>query len=427
MHALPRRPSQAISMPTLYTFPFYLLLFYLLFEYGRPQSFLPGLGYLHIPMFIQIMLLIYLINRKFLFDINELQTKLFLSLIALMSIHVLVAINNYHAFDIWRSFVLHFTIFISISSLLNSFERIEVYINTWIVINIFGAIVGLLNGGMIPGSSFMGDENDFALVMDMAFPFSYFMFSQANSKLAKLFYLAACGLFVAAAVTSFSRGGFLGLTAAGLYCLYKNPKKVVSVLLIGSMAGILFLTAPAAYWERIGTIKNDNIERGTGEARWYIWKIGFLMFLHNPVIGVGPENFAYNAELYELAEDLLTRPSVAGRAVHSLYVTLLCELGILGTLLYATMIYLVFRHTQIVMKCHSRSPPSYASPHSNPTRTDVNNQYHKLKLIVCGIRGAMIAYLVAGAFLSITYYPHFWILAALTVACKNVVLKIEAD
>ena len=49
------------------------------------------------------------------------------------------------------------------------------------MINLLCAIIGIMNGGRVPGSSFMGDENDFALAMNMIIPLVYFMFQKATS------------------------------------------------------------------------------------------------------------------------------------------------------------------------------------------------------------------------------------------------------
>ena len=52
---------------------------------------------------------------------------------------------------------------------------------------------------------------------------------------------------------------------------------------------------------------------------------------------------------------------------------------------------------------------------------EIIQQLHKIRFIIFGITGAMLGYLVSGAFLSVLYYPHFWFLIALTVSLKNIV------
>jgi len=46
---------------------------------------------------------------------------------------------------------------------------------------------------------------------------------------------------------------------------------------------------------------------------------------------------------------------------------------------------------------------------------------HKIRFIIFGITGAMLGYLVSGIFLSVLYYPHFWLLMGICVALKNTV------
>ena len=60
------------------------------------------------------------------------------------------------------------------------------------------------------------------------------------------------------------------------------------------------------------------------------------MWKANPVFGVGQGNYNWNVHFYE---DLnVTGQSSGGRAAHSLYFTLLPELGLLGVTLYVLIL-----------------------------------------------------------------------------------------
>jgi O-antigen ligase len=41
----------------------------------------------------------------------------------------------------------------------------------------------------------------------------------------------------------------------------------------------------------VSSIAEEGASQGTGEERVYTWKIGWHMFLDNPVMGVGKETF----------------------------------------------------------------------------------------------------------------------------------------
>jgi len=401
---------EMISDRKTYNFPFYLLLIYLFFDYGRPQSFFPFIGALHPGWVIHPLLFLCLLLKNKLFNLKNIQTKCFLGLILLMMLHGPIAVNNYWAYKIWRGTMLYFIVYLSIVNFVDSFEKIEKYIDIWIIINVFCAFVGLKHGGRVPNSGFMGDENDFALVMNMAIPFAYFMFLETDSIKKKIFYLTACGLFIGANVASFSRGGFVGLLPVAAYCWYKTPRKALATIVMSLMLIVFLAFTTESYWAEMKTIKEENIQKGTGAGRWYLWKCAWRMFLDHPIIGVGQGNFPWNVHLYE---PLTTKRLHGGKAVHSLYFTLIPELGLVGILLFSGMLYFSYKDLKWILKKEFLLKQNQSK--------EIIQQLHKIRFIIFGITGAMLGYLVSGAFLSVLYYPHFWFLIALTVSLKNIV------
>ena len=131
---------------------------------------------------ITIALLALLLGLSGKISLKAPQTKCFLGLVILMIFHVPIAENNYWAFWVFYGQISFFIIYLSVITFINDFRKLSMYIDLFILINIFCALMGLKNGGKIPGSAFMGDENDFALVMNMAIPFAYFMFMESDSK-----------------------------------------------------------------------------------------------------------------------------------------------------------------------------------------------------------------------------------------------------
>ncbi|MCI0561075.1 MAG: hypothetical protein MN733_21525, partial [Nitrososphaera sp.] len=207
--------------------PFFFVLALLFLDYGRPQAFFPFIKVLHPGWFIQSALFFYLVSRR-LIDFRFAQTKYFVLLLLLMVIHGPIAVNNYWALQYFWITLLYFIAFLSVANFVNSYAKLIRFLDFWIIINMVGAFAGILHGGRVPGSSFMGDENDFALVMAMAIPFAYFMFLQADHFKKRLQYLCAAGVFLAANVASLSRGGFIALAAVCIFCWLKSPKKMLS-------------------------------------------------------------------------------------------------------------------------------------------------------------------------------------------------------
>jgi hypothetical protein len=89
---------------------FYLVLAYLLFEFGRPQELIPGLG--AIPFGLGLSVLIFLnVLMSGKLDFSRLQTKLWLPLFAVMAIHVPIAVNNFHALMTFKDMLLLYCVY----------------------------------------------------------------------------------------------------------------------------------------------------------------------------------------------------------------------------------------------------------------------------------------------------------------------------
>lgn len=406
-----KRP--ATGKEKIYSAPFVFTVIYLFVEFIRPQELVPALAVIRPGIIaIGLVFLSLVINFKSLY-LGNTQTKLFFVLLLLMTLHGPIAENNYWAFQIWYYMLTYFVVFIAVVNFANTPGKIEKLITIWLGMNLFAAVIGIKNGGIVP-SVYMKDENDFALVMNMALPLAYFMFLEGDSTKRKLFYISASVLFVIASVISLSRGGFIGLTAAFLYCWYKSPNKLAGVLLVSLLVGSLFIVAPDKYFDEIKSIRKENIREGTGANRWYLWQRGWMMFLDHPIIGVGQGNFPWNVAYYEPSGGF-QRKLHGSRVAHSLYFTLIPELGLTGIFLFSGILF----YSLIGLRSASQfndKPPAQNSPKNKIAPYQPLN---RLKFITFGIIGALWAFMISAIFLSVLYYPHLWLLLALATATGN--------
>ena len=84
----------------------------------------------------------------------------------------------------------------------------------------------MMQGGRGFGAYF-GDENDLAVSLTMAIPVAYFLFLHSQGSKRMLYGLCAVLLILGVAI-SFSRGGFIGLVAIAIYCLWFTPRRSFS-------------------------------------------------------------------------------------------------------------------------------------------------------------------------------------------------------
>jgi O-antigen ligase len=248
----------------------------------------------------------------------------------------------------------------------------------------------------------MEDENDLALALNVAVGMAVYLMIEARTFAARLLLAATAVLLLAANVATNSRGGFVGLVVLGLFLLIAGPhRKVVAACAVAAVL-VLLLVAPPTYWNEVRSISTAAEKGDTGETRLYFWGIGWKMFLAHPIVGVGTNNFGIRAPEFQDPYRVAWRSHTWGRVAHSMYFTLLPELGLVGTVLFAAILVWCFRVWRRLRRL------GRASPDDPLLRTGA--------LAASGLSAGLIGTLITGTFLSVLYYPVLWILVALLAA-----------
>jgi O-antigen ligase len=245
------------------------------------------------------------------------------------------------------------------------------------------------------------------MTLNMIVPFSFFLAQKEQKFARKLLYFGLTGLFVLANIFTFSRGGFVGLLAVGLYCWLRSPQKLRSAAVIVALGLLVSLAAREGYRERIDSIWQEGASTGTGGDRVYMWKSAWKMFLDNPVIGVGQDNFPVRFDDYEPVERLygVTR---AWRAAHSLFFTLLPELGLVGAFIFLRMLYFIWKDLVAIRR-------------STPRFKEAQNVAPAILPYALATGASLWGFLVSSIFISTLYYPNFWVTMGFVVALRRIV------
>lgn len=391
---------------------FYLVMAYLLFEFGRPQELIPGVRVIPFATGLSLLLLVkVLMSGKI--DFSRLQTRLWIPLFAVMAVHVPIAVNNFWALMTLKDMFLLFCVYLGIITFVDSLDKMMTLIKVWIGVHGFLAIMGIAKGGFGIGG-WMGDENDFCMVMNMAVPFAYFLLFSVTGTALKIRYLAFLGTFLLAAMATLSRGGFFGLASVGAYCWYRSPKKVNALIVVIVSVLFMALLAPAKYWDEImSSTSDETLEVGTGAERLYTWGIGLEMFLYNPIIGIGQSNFPWTFPDYEAGRTFLTK-SIGGREAHSAWVTLAAELGLSGIVIVGALLFKCYRDLKWIRT--RLSPPESRNKHGQTVRPGEDIRVYLAR----AMEGSLIGFIVSGVFISILWYPSLWIMIAFIVALRNI-------
>lgn len=408
-----REPLSPAAEETRYGFAFWVLVAFFFVEYLRPEDRIPGIAELKIGLVATILSAIAWLTHQNKESLHEPLIKLIFFFILFAGASVPFAVNNYWAFVTTESLVLVLVAAVLPSTaILAEPTKLLRFVQLWIVFHLLIALSAIRSDGKGTGS-FLADENDLALVIGMAVPYAYFMAQSHRIKFrTKLFYRSVTGILVLAIIITNSRGGFVGLVASLVTTMMFTNKKMRNLFLLGATGLLLLAWVPSTYYARLDSA-TDPMD-STRRDRLYLWSIAWDMYVDNPVVGVGVRNFPWRAGEYQIKRadyDPRTTYLRAGKEVHSLYFELLSENGTVGALLYVSMIFLVIRKIRGVIKTRSDDPLI------QPVLAD-------LHLLAKAMLASLVNFLVAGAFISVLYYPEFWNLIGFVVALSLCTAKL---
>lgn len=403
--------GSAVSEPS-YTVPVVLLSVYFFVEYPKPAFLDP----LRPALVLQSIFVLFLVTKCgiVLEVLKEKYFVFYLLLLLEMAIHVPIARNNYWAFYSLVPMITYLIFSLSFCVFVDNLEKLKALISALIVNLILCAIDELATQGKYFGArGYVGDTNDLALMMNVMMPVAFYMGLSHRGIKRGLYWLAVI-IFVAANVSSLSRGGFVGMVAVALLCWLNSRHKIRS--LIGVLLIVIAFSrfVPEGYKAEMLTIQEEGMETGTGRDRVEFWKVARRIFLDNPFIGVGQGNISWVLGEYQ-DWDYFQR-GIGGRAVHSIYFTILPELGILGVSLTVLML------SNLLSKSREMSK-------AVRTQAGVRAESDRMSLeyIMLGLTTGLAGYLVSGIFLSAFYYPAFWNVSGIMIATYRIFRNSRSD
>jgi putative inorganic carbon (hco3(-)) transporter len=375
--------------------PFFGVCLFYLYDYSRPEVFFPAMRPLRVALLLEILTLVswifYLIKTRKRIQWPSLNW-MFLGYLGVIGSTVITAMNNRMAYNVFQSTAIYFMMYIIAINVVDSLKRLNKLIWILFLVHVFFAFKGIKGHG-IAGGALMGDENDFALAMNMMIPFAFFMFFNFKDNLKKFAALGVMIVLVVAVVVSFSRGGWVGLTVALTYCIIKSKKFAISLAITFVLALAIVVAAPPRYWNEVESITNTH--EATAADRLHLWRAAMGMFADYPINGVGANNVGIR-----MAEYIITDRDSAtqwGRAVHSTYFQILAELGSLGVIFYLLMLFGSLKNLRKIQKRKVDDPSDNSVVLAN------------------AIMGSILSYLACAAFLSTAYYPQFTTLFTITM------------
>ncbi|MCI0421805.1 MAG: O-antigen ligase family protein, partial [Acidobacteria bacterium] len=140
---------------------------------------------------------------------------------------------------------------------------------------------------------FFSNAGDFGVAMSVVWPLAGILIL-AEKKWLWRGVLAACFAGISGAIlVCGSRGAVVAALVTALVALVRNPRRIGVVLLFLLFVPAVVYLLPEASKARMRS-GMDYKQDKTASHRLALWKAGLEMFRDNPLVGVGPGNFAYN-------------------------------------------------------------------------------------------------------------------------------------
>ena len=225
-------------------------------------------------------------------------------------------------------------------------------------------------------------------------------------------FYAAVPLCIFAVIGTYSRGGFLSVSAALFVFLLLQRRRFTALAVVSGVLTLLLsvVPIPQRYLDRLSTIgsydKQVEVDvegaRESAQSRPHFWKVGIQMGLDRP-FGVGLRQYEAAYDRY----DFLHGRYGHQRAVHSSHVQVFAEQGFFGAIVWAGMfVYACFA----CLRVRARSRLEHLSPlHQQMLFTLAN-----------AMIASMTAFLVGGAFLALALNDITWLTFGVVAALERV-------
>ncbi len=310
-------------------------------------------------------------------------------------------------------------IFVLMINLLDTKNRLLSMMNLSVIcgsaLSVF-AIISYINGdfmienkqstGRVKGivKGMFGNPNDLAVSLNLLLPLAV-AFALSNRGWKRVFYFTCSAVLTVGVIVTFSRGGFLGLIAAGGVLLWKLSRRNrgLAVLAFVLATGFFVVVMPAGYSSRLTTIFSIEEDRtGSSQARRDLLNRAVQVASNHLVIGVGMGNF----HIYSIREQV----------AHNSYLEIAAELGVAGLIAYLILIFSPLRSLRRIER-------DTRNNHRGALIKGRDAPEHQTYYFSVALHACFVVYIVCSFFGSIQYLWHLYYLVAYSLVLKQIYAK----
>lgn len=389
---------------------FKLLTFYFFLEYVRPQTLYPALDILPWTQ----LTLVFMLIAFFSFKEKRVSTPLDKHLIFFAFILIITSLFSFSPIDAWEyrnTMIGWFLVFMFVTKFVNTEQRFLLFILLYLLFSLkmgqHGAYSWVSRGfaftkwGLVGAPGWFKNSGEFAIQMLIfgSLAISYVVAIKDHlSKFKRwiMYALAITGYM--SVMGASSRGSQLGLAAIAIWFMLKQKNGFKGLIIVIIFSSILYNILPDEQMQRFTEMGEDR----DSLQRFAYWEAGWEAIKENPILGIGYNNWMpYMLAHYPNGIGVMEVVQVS----HNIYVQAASELGIIGLLSFLIMIFIAFK-----LNVESRAL----------AKNDENKIFASLTY---GLDAGLIGYLVAGSFVTVLYYPYFWIQISMIAALNSISRK----
>jgi len=385
------------------SFAFWMVCAYLFLEYVRPQSIYPALNFLPWTQLVVIgAILGCFADRTVRWVSSPINTMLVLYffVIGLSSYFAYFPQVSYDNLDRYYLWVIIYFVIINV---VNSRRRFFIFICIFFLasskLSVSLSLTWIKRGfaftdwGLMGPPGFFQNSGELAIQMLVFWPFAWAFATSVKPFTSRRMHFLLMLMPVTAVMVilgASSRGAQIALI---VQIILMNHRSIFKPKIIISSLVVLFLIwnfLPEQQKQRFENMGQDQ----TSQQRMLYWENGIDMVLDNPILGVGYFNFAPYFERF-YPEDILLRQA---ELPHNIFIQVATDAGFVGLLIFLFIILYAF------FKCRNLR---------------ISGCEKNQALIGNCANLSLIGFVVAGQFVTVTYYPFIWIHLALVVAFVN--------
>ncbi len=384
---------------------FWAINLYLLFEYVRPQTSYPSIDILPWDKVVLVIALITLLGEQRTVEVRNGADKLMgLFLIAVLVSSAFATYSGL-SFSHLSEFVDWLVIYFLITRIIVTERRFFIFYLAFLIYNFKMSLHGFRswagrgfaweNWGVTGAPGWFQNSGEFGIELCIFFPLCYYFIAalwQNWGRVKRLFFLAFPFTAVASIAATSSRGAALGIAGAVVFMTMQSRHRIKAIAFAAAVLAALYFLIPPQSLARFYTAGTDK----TSVERLVRWKDGLNMLSNHPFFGIGYFNWdKYYSSHYSTVTGHYGLP-------HNIFIQAGAELGFFGLGAFIMLIVATFVNNYRTRKLAPKTESTF------------------LYNTALGLDAAMIGFLVSGSFITVLYYPYFWIDLSLVVALRTV-------